>query len=260
ELTFVLATLRSGEPAPDSVVALWKHGLDERLEIHPLAIHEVEKLLAAALGGPVDGATVHFLQKRTEGNALFLREVVLGGLEAGVFHREEGVWRLSGPLPPSSRLIEIIEARLGHLEDPARRALGLLALGEPLEVEILQVAHPSVDLEALEGRALMYVEQEGRRLSARLPHPLYGEVLRARLSPLRARASARTLASALKAAGARRREDTLRLATWRLAGGASFQPEVMLAAATMARHRYDFLPAERLARAAVVVGGGLEAE
>jgi DNA-binding CsgD family transcriptional regulator len=259
EQTFVLATLRSGEPAPDSVVALWKDGLAERLEIHPLPIHEVEKLLAAALGGPVDGATVHLLQKRTEGNALFLREVVLGGLEAGVFHREEGVWRLSGPLPPSSRLIEIIEARLGYLEDPARRALALLALGEPLEVEILQVAHPSVDLEALEGRALVHVQQEGRRLSARLPHPLYGEVLRARLSPLGARASARALADALKATGIRRREDVLRLATWSLEGGSPLSAEVMLTAATTARQRYDFPLAERLASAAVEAGAGFEA-
>ncbi len=259
EQTFVLATLRSGEQAPDPVVALWKDGLAERLEIHPLPIHEVEELLCAALGGPVDGATVHVLQKRTEGNALFLRELVLGALEAGLVRREEDVWRLGGPLPASSRLIEIIEARLGHLEDPVRRALGVLALGEPLEVELLQVVDPAIDLEALERRGLVHIEQEGRRLGARLPHPLYAEVLSARLSPLRARASAKALAGALKESGARRREDTLRLAIWSLSGGASFQPELMLTAATIARRRYDFPLAERLARAAVDAGAGFEA-
>jgi DNA-binding CsgD family transcriptional regulator len=202
---------------------------------------------------------VHLLHRRTEGNALFLREVVLGALEAGVLGRQEGIWRLGGPLPASSRLIEIIEARLGHLEDPVRQALGVLALGEPLEVQLLQLVDAVIDLEALERRGLVHVEQRGRRLVARLPHPLYGEVLRAELSPLRARASARLLAGSLTAAGARRREDTLRLAVWSLDGGASVQPRVMLAGATTARQRYDFPLAERLARGAVDAGAGFEA-
>ncbi|MGH3974893.1 MAG: AAA family ATPase, partial [Pseudonocardiaceae bacterium] len=75
ERTFVLATLRSGELAPDAVVALWKDELAERIELHPFEAHEVEELLTAALQGPVDGATVHLLHRRTQGNVLFLREV-----------------------------------------------------------------------------------------------------------------------------------------------------------------------------------------
>jgi predicted ATPase len=88
--TFVLATLRSGEQAPDAVVALWKDGLAERIELHPLAANDIEELLSAALRGPVDGATVHLLHRRTQGNVLFLRELVLGALEAGALRREEG--------------------------------------------------------------------------------------------------------------------------------------------------------------------------
>jgi predicted ATPase len=101
EGVFVLATLRSGEPAPDPVVALWKDGLAERLELRPLGLRDAGDLLVAALGGPVDGAAVQVLQTRTEGNVLFLRELVLGALDAGVLRREEGVWRL-GSLPPAS--------------------------------------------------------------------------------------------------------------------------------------------------------------
>src|SRR5207237_8543959 len=211
---------RSGEPAPASVIALWKDGLAERLELGPLGLGEVEEILPAARGGPGAGATLHLLHRRTEGNALFLREVVLGALEAGVLRREEEVWRLSGPLPASSRLIEIIEARLGDLDAPVRRALGMVALGDPLEVEVLQVVEPAIDVEVLESRGLLRVEQEGRRLVARLPHPLYGEVLRSRLSPLRGRDAARSLAAALNSTGARRREAPLRLAGRSPGGGA----------------------------------------
>jgi hypothetical protein len=257
--TCVLATLRSGEPAPEPVVALWKDGVAERLELRTFTPSEVDDLLTAALGGAVDGATVHLLHKRTEGNALFLRELVLGALEGGVLREEEGVWRLGGRLPPSSRLVEIIESRLGELDNPIRRALGVVALAEPLEVELLQVIDTNIDVEALESRGLLHIEQDGQRLVARLPHPLYGEVLRARLSPLRTRTSSRALAEALEATGARRREDTLRLATWRLDGGGSFHPGLMLTAATTARQRFDYPLAERLARAAAGAGAGFEA-
>ena len=259
EGVFVLATLRSSEPAPDPILALWKDGLAERLELHPLALNDVDDLLAAALGGPVDGATVQALQKRTEGNVLFLRELVLGALDAGVLRQEDGVWRLGGLPAASSRLLEIIEARLGHLDEPAASALRLLALGEPLEVDLLPAIDPAIDVQALERRGLVRTDARGRRLAARLPHPLYAEVLRARLSPLRARDLARCLAHALGSTGARRREDTLRLAIWSLEGGGILKPEVMLQAATTARQRYDFPLAERLARAAMGAGAGFEA-
>jgi DNA-binding CsgD family transcriptional regulator len=257
--TFVLATLRSGEPAPDSVLALWKDGTALRLDLDPLSIEQVAELLESVLGGPVDGVTVHRFHKRTRGNALFLRELLLGSLARSVLYQEEGVWRLSGSLPASSRLVEIIEARLGELDDHIRRTLGALALGEPLEVELLQSGDATTDVEALERRGLVRIEKDGRRLVAHLPHPLYGEVLRARLSPLIARASAAALAGSLQRTGARRREDTLRLAIWSLDGETSIQPDVMLAAATTARQRYDFPLSERLARAAVEAGGGFEA-
>lgn len=258
--TRVIVTLRSGEPAPDPIVALWKDGAAERLELAPLTVREISELLAAALGDPVDGATVHLIDKRTQGNALFLREIVLGALESGALRREEGIWRLRGTLVASSRLIEIIEARLGHLAEPIRRALSVLALGEPLEVELLSLANLSIPVAALERRALVRVEKDGRRLRARLPHPLYSEVLRARLSPLLSRELARVLGDALQAQGARRREDTLRLATWRVDGGGVLRPDIMLAAATTARQRYDFPLAERLARAAVESGAGFDAD
>ncbi|MGH2688536.1 MAG: AAA family ATPase, partial [Actinomycetota bacterium] len=259
EGVFVLATLRSGEPAPAPVVTLWKDGLAERLDLRALSLHDGRDLLVAALGGPVDEAAVQVLQAHTDGNVLFLRELVLGALDTGALRREEDVWRL-GRLPPASaRLVEIIEGRLGQQDEPVAAALGALALGEPLEVDLLSVVDPEVDLRMLERRGLMRVEQHGRRLAGRLPHPLYAEVLRAGLSPLRARDSARALASALRSTGARRREDTLRLALWSLQGGSPLDPARMLAAATTARQRYDFPLAERLARAAVDAGAGFEA-
>src|SRR5690606_2727665 len=92
----VLATVTAGEPAPDAVVALWKDGLAERVEISGLAAEAIERLLAATLGGPVDPATALDLAERCQGNALFLRELVIGALDDGTLRDEDGLWRLVG--------------------------------------------------------------------------------------------------------------------------------------------------------------------
>lgn len=94
----------------------------------------------------------------------------------------------------------------------------------------------------------------------RLAHPVYAEVLRASLSPFRARAAAaRSLADALETTGGRRREDTLTIAALRLQGGGAMVPGRMLNAAVTARERCDFDLAERLAAAAGEAGAGFAA-
>lgn len=258
--TFVLATVRSGEPASDAVVALWKDGLAERVELTPFSPPEVGALLSAVLGGPVDGATVRLLFERTEGNVLFLRELVLSGIQAGVFSDEGGLWRLRGRLPASARLVELVEARLAGLSDADRESLEVLALGEPLGVDLLLEQPRQPDLSGLERWGLVRIQEDGRRLQARLGHPLYGEVLRSRISPLRNRVVSRSLADAVERTGARRREDVLRVGSWRLDGGGEVRPELMVPAGRQARRLFGFELAERLVRAGIDAGAGFEAE
>jgi predicted ATPase len=72
----VVITLRSGEPAPDPVTALWKDGLVERIEVQALSRAETAELVEVALGGPVDGLTIERLWQLSQGNALYLRELI----------------------------------------------------------------------------------------------------------------------------------------------------------------------------------------
>ena len=255
---FVLATLRSGEPAPDPIIALWKDGLAERLELQALSRREVEQLVCSVLGGRVDGLTLHRLWRATLGNNLLLRELLLAGREDGELIYRDGVWRWTGAIGATSRLGDMVEARLGRLDGTQRAVLELVAAGEPLGPMVVeQSASPGV-LEALERRSLIVVERHGRRLEVRLAHPLYGDVLRRRTPFLRTRAVCGQLADAVEAVGMRRREDLLRVATWRLATARPARPELLTAAARRAGCADDVL-AERLARAAVEAGGGIEA-
>lgn len=256
---FVIATVRTEAPAPDPVVALWKDELAQRLELEPLGTCSIEALLTSVLGGPVSGATLHRLGERSAGNALYLRELVLAGIESGNLSNDDGIWRLSGSPTVSSRLVELVETRLGAVKDPERKVLDALAFGEPLGVGCLKTLTSGKKLEELEARGIIVTGYDGRRLEARLAHPLYGEVIRARTPAMRSQAVRQDLADRVHAVGARRREDALRFATWRLDAGGEMAPDLMVAAAATARNRWDLDLAGRLAEAAVRAGAGIEA-
>ncbi len=254
----VVAAVRAGAPVPDAVVALWKDGLADRIELAPLDEAAVGELLVAALGGPVDAASARHLMHRCEGNPMILRELVTGALEASTLADAGGAWSLRRELQPTSRLTELVALHLGDLSEPERAVLELLALGEPLGQAILgRLADPAA-VAALESKGLINSRLAGRRVQLWLAHPVYGDVARAGISALRKHALARSLAEAIEACGARRREDCLRLASWRFVGGGG-SAGLFVAGATAARARHDHPLTERLARAAIGEGGGFQA-
>lgn len=255
----VLLTVRTGEPAPDAIVALWKDGLAERVELGGLTEVAIGEVLSWVLSGPVDEAAVADFARRSRGNALFLRELVNGALDDGALAGDGGVWRLTGELHPTERLVELVEARLAGLDPAERELLEVVSLAEPVGPGELGALADLAIADRLERRGLLTSRRQGRRIVLTLGHPLYGEVLRTKLPALRTRSIARSLAEEVERLGARRAEDALRVGTWRLTGGGA-QPEATLRAAELARWRYDFGLAEELAQAAVSAGAGFDAE
>ncbi|MEU1393623.1 MULTISPECIES: LuxR C-terminal-related transcriptional regulator [unclassified Nonomuraea] len=253
--TRVIATLRSGTPVPDAVFALWKDDLVPRLELQPFSPAETKAVLKGALGGQVESATVDRLWRASQGNALYLRELVL----SCTLTDDDGVWRWRGPLTITPSLRETIAGRIGELTAREREALELLAYGEPLGVDLLAALGSLDAVQHLEDRQLVTVQPDGRRLQVRLAHPLHGEVIRDGCGVLRARSMMRRMAGAVAEAGLRRREDVLRVAVWRLDGGMTDDPEPLLAGCERARVVRDLEMAVRLGRAAVAAGGGTRA-
>jgi DNA-binding CsgD family transcriptional regulator len=257
-LAFVLGTLRVGSAAPDPITALWKDEILHRIDLAPFDTVAVQDILTAALGGPVDPGTANEFAERSQGNALFLRELVLGATICGSLSDAGGIWRLSGPLSPSDRLTEIVQNRLGTILPEERALLELVSFAEPLgQAELTELADPVV-ADALERKGLLNSRVDGRRLEVRLAHPLYGDVVRAGIPAPQIRVMARRLADVVERCGARRREDLLRVATWRLDAGAA-DPQLMLAAAHAARSRHDLPLAQRLTQAAIADGAGFDA-
>ena len=249
--TRLLVTLRSGEASPDAVTALWKDGIAERLDLQPLPDDEIRCLLAEALGGPVEERAAWEMIRRCAGNCMFLRELVRATQEAGSFRFEQGRWRLKGELSTSTRLVELVEARTSGLPGASRELLEHLALGEPLPLSTLSTLVGEAVLEDASRLGLVDIDEDPRRTTVRLSHPLYGEALRSGMPALRARARSRALVEAFESAPLRRSDDVVRFASWSLDAGVPAEPELLLRAAQRALEGADLRATERFAAAAV---------
>jgi DNA-binding CsgD family transcriptional regulator len=255
---YVVATIRAGATASDAVVALWRDDEVERLDVQGLDPRDIGRLLETVLDAPVDRATVNRLAAACQANVLYLRELVLGAVADGTLRMDLGIWRLTGTLAPSKRLVELVESRLIGLGVDERRLLEAIAQGEPLGSAELDAFGGPVLADALERAGLLASQMSGRRLEVRLAHSVYADVLREQTPPVRSQQIMEGLAEVVESKGARRREDALRVATWRLSSG-NIYSEQAFEAAIIARWRYDFPLAERLAKRAVQVGAGFDA-
>ncbi|WP_290057948.1 AAA family ATPase [Amycolatopsis solani] len=256
---FVIVIAPHGVSVPDPVFAMWKDRVAERLDVGELSRAQTIELITAALGGRLEDGAEHRLWHLTLGNPLFLRELVQGGLDSGSLSAADGLWRWSGALTATPRLVELIETRTDRVDADERRLLELLAFGEPLGSEPLVRLGAASVLASTEQAGLVVSARTGRRLNVRLAHPLYAEVIRRRTSPLRQRDTYRILARTLDMTGARRAEDKPRLVRWRLAAGLPTDPQLVRAAAETLL-RKDFPQAEQLAAEAVRLGGGFAAK
>jgi DNA-binding CsgD family transcriptional regulator len=246
----LLATSRTDEPAPEPVTALWKDGLVDRVDVAPLDDESVCDLLESALDGPVETLTATRLWRRCSGNALYLRELVDEAARLDVFQRRDGLWCIDRLPAGSPRLAELVAQRLGALDEHERAALELIAVGEPIRLDMLDELVERDTVERLEAAGVAAMVRHGDRVVARPAHPLYGDVVRSSLPDLRRRRLTRSLADTLERQGVTGREDSIRLALWRLDGGGTAAPGLLLAAARHAHLAFDGATAERLAHAA----------
>jgi DNA-binding CsgD family transcriptional regulator len=255
----VVVTMRTPGPAPEAVTALWKDGLAERIDLRPWNEAQTEAVLAAYLGGPVASGSVRRLWELSQGNALYLRELLIGATESGTLRLDGGIWSLSRPLIAAGRLVELVAARLATLAPETAAVLELLAVGEPLGVAILEKLTDPVGVEDAEAQGLVQLTADGRRTLARLAHPIYAEALRSSMPRSRLRRISASLADAIALTGARRRDDLLLLGRWQLDSGSAREAGILTQAAQRAGEMFDFGLAARLAQAALDASGNIDA-
>ncbi|MGW1617273.1 LuxR C-terminal-related transcriptional regulator [Streptomyces sp. NPDC002285] len=237
----LIGTVRSGEPVSDAVDALTGGDRTHRIDLTTFSEGQLEQVVRAALGGPVGHRTLQAFYTASGGNALYLRELVHGALTDKALASDGEIWELTqGALPSTPQLTELISRRLAAAGSDARGVLELLALCESLPLADAQSVSSLEVLAALEAADLVHVVKDQRRATVVLSHPLYGEILRSGIPTLHRRRLLLEQADRLKPTGARRREDTLRLASWQLAATGTADPAVLVQAAALARHGHDY--------------------
>jgi ATP/maltotriose-dependent transcriptional regulator MalT len=231
---FLVGTVRTGRTASPRLAALRRDGHLVRVDLRPLSPDELGVLLHRALDGPVSALALAELARLSGGNLQVLTELVRGARERDALAEVGGVWDLTGRLPTTTALDELVAEHLAGVDAAGRAVLELLAVCERFGLTDLERTHGAATLEALEASRLVTVVTSGRRTAVRLAHPLYGEVLRTGLAPLRLRRIHAQLADIVEAHGARRRQDVVQVALWRVASGGRVSGDRLLRAARLA--------------------------
>ncbi|OBF24013.1 LuxR family transcriptional regulator [Mycobacterium kubicae] len=175
----LVVTVRAGYEQPDAVTALWKDGLLTRLDLEPLSAAATREVIESRLGGPVDARSAARFQRLTNGNTLFLHQLLTDQLSAGRMRNVAGVWMWDGDVAVSATLSDSVASQMGRLSPRVAVVIDTLSQCEPLAVDVLCGLVRRRDLKVAEEMGLVIVERTGDTLAARLAHPLFGELRRA---------------------------------------------------------------------------------
>ncbi|WP_096283946.1 helix-turn-helix transcriptional regulator [Mycobacterium ahvazicum] len=249
----VLVTIRTGEPAPAAVTALWKDGLVARREIDPLTRDQTDELLWAVSGYAPDRQCGDELWRLTRGNVLFLRQLVEQEFYAGRLVTDAGVLRWQGNLRLSSSLAELVDAQIGAIPDEVRDVVDLVAISEPVDWQCLKMLAEQDAIEEAEQRELIRLSGD----DVYIGHPMFAEVRLNRCGSSRLRRLRGQVATAMKDGGGAAK--VMKRGLLWLESDLPPEPDVLLSAATAASSLLDFETAERLFTAAAATGIGAQA-
>ncbi|NKY87033.1 LuxR family transcriptional regulator [Nocardia veterana] len=254
----IVCTVRSGVQVPDAVTSLWKDGHLLRIDLTPFTEQQSVELVESMLGGQLEGFTANLMWESSGGNALFLRHLVEGALEAGTLRQVNGVWQLRGRAAVTSELAALLEDRVEQLPESVLRVLELLTFCEPIDLDVLAELAGEDAVEQAETRGVVRIVENGHQLLVRYNHPLFGEVIRRRLGIASARRLRGRLYSSLRERPINSASDRIRLAELALDSDKSADLELFEAAAADAIGLANIPLGERFARAAVERRGGVE--
>jgi DNA-binding CsgD family transcriptional regulator len=255
----IVAAVRDGEAVPDAITSLWKDGYLRRLRLTPFSKRQCLRLVEEALGGRLEGMSGDLMWTASCGNALYIRHLVEGALEAGTLRQVRGVWQLRGRTAVTAELATLLDARIEQLPGDEAHALQLLAFAEPLPLDALSSLVGADTVEGVERRGLIRVVEEAPGLDVRFTHPLYGEVIRRGLGRAATRRLKGELFSAMQKQPVTLPAQRIRLAELALDSDSTADAEVFATAAQDAIALTNITLGERLARTAVDLGGGLVA-
>jgi hypothetical protein len=160
-----------------------------RVLLRGLNADEVRRMLSAIAGQDVPWGLAEAVHRQTEGNPLFVQEVVRYLAEEGIIEREKGRWRAGSDTPVEMRipdgLRDVIGKRLSGLSQSCNKVLSVAAvIGREFQMEVLQKVAGMSDDELFgaleEARKAAVIEERtgaGAKVSYRFAHAFFRQTL-----------------------------------------------------------------------------------
>ncbi|MEE8636641.1 MAG: protein kinase [Dehalococcoidia bacterium] len=160
-----------------------------RLQLRGLNVDEVRKLVSSIAGPDVSWGLAEAVHRQTEGNPLFVQEVVRYLAEEGVITRESGRWRAKSDTPVEMHipdgLRDVIGKRLSRLSESCNQVLSVAAIiGRDFQLDVLQRVTSIADDELFkalkEAKKMAVVEERtkvGAMVNYRFAHALFRRIL-----------------------------------------------------------------------------------
>jgi tetratricopeptide (TPR) repeat protein len=201
-VTYRETDLARGHPLRSVATELWRHRSCQRIRLKGLSEAEAAALLESSLGPQLADATRHLaanIGRMTNGNPLFIHQVVRQLLETGRLFRSEGHWLTAkgweSKLAAQDGLLELVDARLSRLSSRCLNALSHAAvLGEEFEGGVIarMLRLPEARLARLfreaESAGILAIAGQNGRGDYVFTHALIRQSLYERLSPMEKRA------------------------------------------------------------------------
>ncbi len=229
----IIATVRTGEPVPDAVTSLWKDGYLHRLELQNLTKEQCAELVERVLGGSLEGLSADVIWDSSGGNPLFLRNMIEGAIESDALSEVSGVWQLRGPTAVPSGLVALLDDRLDRAGPQVVDALKVLSLYEPIDIDLLIGLVGEEPVDEAETIGLIKTTRDGNTTNVRFAHPLYGDVVRRRISTIAARRLRAELVDALRDHATDTAAERIRLAQLSVDAHRDVDTSLLIAAAKM---------------------------
>jgi tetratricopeptide (TPR) repeat protein/tRNA A-37 threonylcarbamoyl transferase component Bud32 len=160
-----------------------------RVLLRGLNADEVRRMLSGIAGQDVPWRLAEAVHRQTEGNPLFVQEVVRYLAEEGIIEREQGKWQARSDTPLEMRipdgLRDVIGKRLSGLSESCNKVISVAAvIGRDFQVRVLQKVAGIDDDELFgaleEARKAAVIEERtgtGGKINYRFAHAFFRQTL-----------------------------------------------------------------------------------
>ena len=233
------AAARPGLPEP--LLQLWFEGIAERYDLRPLTLAQATELLENELGAQVLPNVAEILWEASGGNPLLLIGLIDDARSEGTLLQRNGVWLLARHLNShGQRLTDVVRRQMLRRSPSERQALNLIALAEPVARDLIDsVVGDEVVASLIDHELIRAAGPDSPEV--RLWHSVYGDTLRALISPARSLQLRQSLLPLLESEPSSD-EGLLRHVSWSMDCGVPVEDRQLLRAALVgSRLREDEL-------------------